>query len=85
MLFGLKPIYLELPNEFNIDPLDKINNWKVKIKNIDDFKKVMNEKSKMWSEKKWLLSKNYCNRFFKPFDIKVLLKIIKKIDSKYNG
>ena len=44
MLFGLKPIYLELPNEFNIDPLDKINNWKVKIKNIDDFKKVMNEK-----------------------------------------
>ena len=84
MLFGLKPIYLELPNEFDIDPLEKIKNWKVKIKNIDDFEKVMNKRSKIWSKKKWLLSRNYCNRFFKPFDSKVLLNIIKKIDSKKN-
>ena len=82
MLFGLRPIYLKLPNEFNIDPLEKIKNWKVAIKDINDFAKVMDSNSKIWSKKKWLLSRNYCNKFFKPFDKKVLLNIIKKIDFK---
>jgi len=81
ILFGLRPIYLELVNEFNIDPLEKIKNWRVVVKNINDFKNVMNNNSKHWSKKKWLLSRNYCNKFFKPFDNKILVNIIKKIDS----
>ena len=80
LLLGLRPIYLKLPGEINIDPLQKLQSWHTSVDNIYDFKKIiLNNDSKKWTNKKWIISKNYCINFFKPFNIKKIHQIVKSI------
>tara|TARA_Y100001970_G_scaffold23488_1_gene27650 strand:+ start:31116 stop:32630 length:1515 start_codon:yes stop_codon:yes gene_type:complete len=76
---GLRPIYLELPNEINIDPLIELKLWHESISNSISFKKIIkNSNSNKWSKKNWLKATKYCNNFFDPLNMKVLIKTLKE-------
>jgi len=75
---NLRPIYLEMPNEINIDPLNDLNVWHEKITNTDKFSAIIkNKNSNKWSQKNWIKALKYCNNFFNPLNIDVLLKTLK--------
>ena len=41
--YGLRPIYLKLENEISIDPLYDYKDFKIKISNLKQFKKIINK------------------------------------------
>ncbi len=75
---NLRPIYLEISDEINIDPLNDLNVWHEKIKTVDKFDIIFkNKNSKQWSQKNWIKALNYCNNFFNPLNINILIKTLK--------
>lgn len=74
---GLRPIYLQLLHEMSIDPLYEINEWRVKVTTVSEFRDVMNVDANIRpcvSEVE--NAKKYCEDFFVPFDAKALFSSI---------
>jgi hypothetical protein len=73
---GLRPIYLQLPSEMTIDPLYELEEWRVKVATVAEFKCVID--NDIGSNSKQIESeihavKRYCKDFFVPLDCNVLL------------
>ena len=75
----LKPIYLKLPDEINTDLLKEVSYWHSSVINAQSFNKIRKTKNKKkWSQKNWNISRIHCEKFFQPFQINTLIKIMKK-------
>ncbi len=69
---GLKPIYLVSPGELTIDPLYELEVWRETVVSISDFTNVIDsdtDASQCSSKESKLFAIQYCERFFKPFDL----------------
>ncbi|MFH1441058.1 MAG: hypothetical protein ABIH18_03325 [Candidatus Omnitrophota bacterium] len=66
-LFGLRPIYLELPGELTIDPLYELKDWRSVIKTPEEFLQVIKiypyDKHKDLQEA-YQKAHDYCARFY---------------------
>jgi hypothetical protein len=73
---GLRPIYLEDNDNFNIDPLYEINEHKLVVKNISDtinfLSSFTNNEILKLDENKILIS--HASKLFSPFDINKLVQ-----------
>ena len=72
---GLMPIYYNYRSDFNIDPMFQINKKMRYVKNLEDFKIILNMKK----QKKELILKKIiklANNYFVKFDHKILNKIL---------
>ena len=77
VIYGLKPIYLSIPNEINIDPLYGLNKWHTKISEPKKLNQIIQNQDKFkWSRKNWFLAINYCKNHFTKFNIKILLNLL---------
>ena len=81
LISGIKPIYLKIPFEINIDPLHKLKNWHAVTSDANDFGNIINNfnLSKKWKYKNWNIAKKYCCNFYEPLNINKLTRIINKI------
>jgi len=72
---GLRPIYLQVPNEMTIDPLYEIDKWKLQVSTIFEFKNMINSQNELnkniLQNNKDIL-KDYCDNFFLPFNPQIL-------------
>lgn len=76
---GLRPIYLQVPNEMTIDPLYEIDNWKIMVSSCTDLLNVLTkqkEESQSSLINDQIILTDYCNKFFLPFNNKELLSAI---------
>jgi len=76
---GLRPIYLQVPNEMTIDPLYEIDNWKTKVTTSLEFQNGITmhtdiSQSTLINNEDCL--KNYCKKFFLPMNIQMFLSSI---------
>ena len=74
---GLRPIYLQLPNEMTIDPLYELRDWRVNVSTISEFRSVFNsdnDSSLCISKSEAQTAIKYCENIFLPFDHKALLE-----------
>lgn len=74
---GLRPMYLQKPNEMTIDPLYELENWRIKINSEQDFKKQMEkdslDKFHFVKDKEQAKAIEYCKGLFTPIDSSVLI------------
>ena len=62
---GVTPIYVNLPKEkLNLDPMFELKKFKLKIKKIDEFEKIISNQKKNIREFKFAL--NFCKKYFSP-------------------
>ena len=76
---GLRPIYLQLPEELSIDPLYELTYWRVNVTTVSDFQSVVNadDNLRLSKSKSELQSAiKYCECFFLPLNPKVLLDLV---------
>lgn len=70
-LFGLRPVYLELPGELTVDPLYELKDWRLVIKTPEEFlqaaERSVDEKDKYLQEA-YQKAYDYCWRFYCPLD-----------------
>lgn len=76
---GLRPIYLQLPNELTIDPLYEINEFRWVVKSYEELISIirrdgMNANGKAKRSGQFL--KEYCESFYSPLRPEVIAKII---------
>ena len=78
---GLKPFYLQLKSEININPLYEIDHCISKIKNVSEFGEAVaqiNKTKVTEARKKDQFMINYCKKFYVKMDPSVLTKKIFK-------
>ena len=75
IIYGLKPLYLTIPDELNIDPLYEMNSWKSQIETPNDFINVLNLNKDEEKEKNIAL--NYCLDFYTLLDHKTIIETIR--------
>jgi hypothetical protein len=79
VLSGLRPIYLKLADELSIDPLHELNTFRVTIESPEDFLRIINSDlndDRNSEEKEFKVAYDYCRRYFLPWDVKALEKVI---------
>ena len=66
---GVYPLYLNLKNELNIDPLFSLNYWKSEINDLNDFNKFIEQSyfKKIDSSKSRLKAINFANNYFSNY------------------
>lgn len=72
---GLRPIYLQLPEELTIDPLYELKGWRTSVKTIADFHRVIRcdqDRLLMDSEPEFRSTEGYCKDFFKSLSLDAL-------------
>ena len=75
VLAGLRPIYLQLPDEIPIDPLYELDDWRLSVKTIAEFIRVIkDDKDNLPKNNKsgYTYAEDYCMNFFKPLDPDIL-------------
>ena len=68
---GLRPIYLQLPDEMTIDPLYELKSWRTYIKTIEDFHCVIRrDQDRPLKDRKseFRFAEGYCRDFFKSLN-----------------
>jgi len=68
---GLRPIYLQLPDEMTIDPLYELKGWRTYVKTIEDFRRVIRRDQDRLvadSESEFRFAEGYCSDFFKSLN-----------------
>jgi hypothetical protein len=83
---GLRPIYLQLPDEMTIDPLYELKVWRINVKTIEDFHFVIrHDQDRLLkdSESEFRLAEGYCSDLFKSLNPSALESaIIEKRNSE---
>lgn len=67
VMAGLRPIYLQLPDEMTIDPLYDLKVWRTYVKTIEDFNCVIrsnHDRLLKDSESKFRFAERYCSDLF---------------------
>lgn len=76
---GLRPIYLQLPDELTIDPLYEINEFRRVVRSCEEFIFII-RRGEMGANSKAQISsqnaKEYCEAFYSPLRSEVIGKII---------
>jgi len=77
---GLRPIYLSLDGELDIDPLYKLNSWKRMVINVNEFVCIIKNDLKESREvlnKEFMVAREYSRNYFTPVDtIKFISEIL---------
>lgn len=79
VIAGLRPFYLALPNELNIDPLYGLTIWKHIISTPGDFVSYINYDTNVdvgSLNAKYQEAQNYCNKYFMPVNEQVFFNEI---------
>ncbi len=76
---GLRPIYLQSPGELTIDPLYELDIWRVNVKSVSEFHRVIlsdldTPNSQIGSD--FEQTRKYCETFFTPFNVGKLAALI---------
>lgn len=74
VLNGVRPFYYHIQNEISIDPLYELKDWRITVKNSDEFKiAVMNESGFSVEEKQnqFLSALTFCKSYVSSADISV--------------
>jgi len=76
---GVYPIYLNLENKLNIDPVFSLNTWKTNINTVNEFEFFFHKKfiNKYSMKKHRLKAINYARSYFKKFDQRKVINYIK--------
>lgn len=76
-LFGLRPIYLELPGELTVDPLYELKDWRLVIRSPEEFIQAVKiypcDKEKDLQEA-YQKAYDYCSRFYCSLNDAALVK-----------
>lgn len=74
-LFGLRPIYLELPGELTVDPLYELKDWRLVIKTPEEFIQAV-ERYRHDNDLQEAHQKayDYCSQFYSSLNDNALLK-----------
>ena len=75
---GLKPIYYQLQNEMNIDPLYSVNNRTHEINSLESMNKLVNQYEKNYKKNVYIneISK-LLSKMFSPMDSKKIVNYLK--------
>ncbi len=76
---GLRPIYLQLPDELTIDPLYELDILRVSVKSVSEFHRAILpnlEISNVQLESDFEQARKYCESFFTPFNVGKLSALI---------
>jgi hypothetical protein len=76
---GLRPIYLQLPDEMTIDPLYELSDWRAVVGTVSEFQSITNGDSittANYSESEKQRAIKYCKDFFLPIDAKVFSVLV---------
>jgi hypothetical protein len=68
---GLRPIYLNLPEEMSIDPLYELRAWRIAIETVEDFHRLITEHRCHPSAadvSEYRSAEDYCRNFFNILD-----------------
>ena len=76
---GLRPIYLELPDELTIDPLYELNAWRVSVASISEFQRatlpdLKTPNTQLGSD--FEQARRYCEAFYTPLNVGKLAALI---------
>jgi hypothetical protein len=69
---GLRPIYLELPDELTIDPLYELNAWRVSVASVSEFQRatlpdLKTPNTQLGSD--FEQARRYCEAFYTPLNV----------------
>lgn len=76
---GLRPIYLQLPDELTIDPLYELEAWRVSVASIYEFQRAILtdvETGNAQSGADFEQARRYCEAFFTPFNVGSMAALI---------
>ncbi len=76
---GLRPIYLQSPDELTIDPLYELDILRVSVKSVSEFHRAILpnlETSNVQLESDFEQARKYCETFFTPFNVGKLTALI---------
>lgn len=76
---GLRPIYLQLPDELTIDPLYELNDWRVSVASVSEFQRAILadiEVRNFPTELNIEHARMYCELLFTPFNVDTLEELI---------
>jgi hypothetical protein len=75
---GVRPLYVSQLGEINIDPLHRLEKWKVTIKDVQDLSPVFENGSEGNSglQQDSKAANEYSRKFYHPFDMQVLEEIL---------
>lgn len=79
VIAGLRPIYLELPDELTIDPLYELDVWRTKVASVSEFQRVIYPNVGACdgpSESDLDIARRYCELHFLPSDAGALISLI---------
>ena len=79
IMAGLRPIYLQLPEELLIDPLYELEVWRTKVKNISELQQTICQTVNTiedLSESDLEVAQRYCMSFYLPPDVRVLTGLL---------
>ena len=68
---GVRPLYLQVPGEMNIDPLYELGAWRTSVAKIDDLSRAIEaDKTNPLSndESAFIFAERYCRDFFMPLN-----------------
>ena len=78
---GILPIYLDNIESLNIDPLFKLNKWKESIMDINNLRKIIQNKLKNskrnYNDKKFAI--NFSLKYFEKLDNQLLINDLKNV------
>lgn len=76
---GIRPVYVSIPNELQIDSLDKFVNWKKTITEIPELIAIINDdllSTIKKLEEESIETINFCRQYFMPLDVSKFLDVI---------
>jgi hypothetical protein len=68
---GLRPLYLQLPEELNVDPLYELDVWRMHVQSVEDFcgrVRSIHRETHLNRVSEFREAKRYCREFFTPLD-----------------
>ncbi len=81
VLAGLRPFYVSVDDELSIDPLYQLTNWKINVKNPEEFTEYLLDDIKGDKEdllKEFDYAYEYCQNYFSSIDHSLFIKKIKE-------
>jgi hypothetical protein len=72
----LRPVYMRVPGEISIDPLNELREWKAIVSSPEEMGAVMAEGIQHEASAEALSAKRYCESMFAPFDVSVLREAV---------
>jgi len=76
---GLRPLYLQLPEELTVDPLFELDVWRKTLKSVEEFRNIIRSEGTMRSqdeESSHREAVRYCREFFTPLNPRALEMIL---------